>query len=454
VPITTPTPTPIPSVQAVAVGDIIPFGGYNWRVLDVQGNYALILTENVIEQRTYHFIWESVTWETSSIRQYLNGEFLNNFSQAERARIRETTVINNDNPWTFFYSTGHNIRAHGGNNTSDRIFLLSINEVLQYFGDSGMMTRGMDESIRINDWTQPPPPGIYPWGIQDQYGEKRIAYTAGGSVLWWWLRSPGMHSANAAVVGIDGDLTLNGGSVVLSDSGVRPALWLNIDSIFDSSPAPTPIPTQQPTVPAYITIQGQRYSTALTSLHLNDSNLTNNDIIPLRYMKNLTELTIAWTQITDISPLSGLVNLTRLFLIQNQISDITPLTGLVNLSELHLRNNQITNIIPLAELKNLSLLYSMENQISNITPLAGLENLTVLYLTRNQIIDISPLSGLVNLTILDLAFNQIVDITPLSGLVNLSLLNLTRNRISDISPLSNLMNQENIYTDGNPITNR
>jgi hypothetical protein len=29
------------------IGDIIPFGEYNWRVLDVQGDRALIITEDV-----------------------------------------------------------------------------------------------------------------------------------------------------------------------------------------------------------------------------------------------------------------------------------------------------------------------------------------------------------------------------------------------------------------------
>jgi hypothetical protein len=46
------------------IGDIIPFGEYNWRVLDVQGDKALIITEDVVELRPYHEQYVEVTWET------------------------------------------------------------------------------------------------------------------------------------------------------------------------------------------------------------------------------------------------------------------------------------------------------------------------------------------------------------------------------------------------------
>ena len=40
----------------VSVGDIIQFGPYDWRVLDVQGDTALIITDRVIAQRAFHEI--------------------------------------------------------------------------------------------------------------------------------------------------------------------------------------------------------------------------------------------------------------------------------------------------------------------------------------------------------------------------------------------------------------
>jgi len=38
------------------IGDVIPFGEYCWRVLDVQGDRALILAEDVVEKRTYNCV--------------------------------------------------------------------------------------------------------------------------------------------------------------------------------------------------------------------------------------------------------------------------------------------------------------------------------------------------------------------------------------------------------------
>jgi hypothetical protein len=63
------------------VGELIEFGGRDWRVLDVDGNHALILHETVIRNQPYHHKSEEVTWETSSLREWLNGEFLNSFNE-------------------------------------------------------------------------------------------------------------------------------------------------------------------------------------------------------------------------------------------------------------------------------------------------------------------------------------------------------------------------------------
>ena len=116
--------------QLPVAGQVIGFGGRIWRVLDVEGNYALLLHETVILNEPFHWYWVDATWDVSTSRQWLNNEFLNTFSEANRARIRETLVVTYDNPW--FGTTG-------GMDTTDKVFLLSIEEVLRYFGDSGML---------------------------------------------------------------------------------------------------------------------------------------------------------------------------------------------------------------------------------------------------------------------------------------------------------------------------
>ena len=195
-----------PPTQTVQVGDIIPFGGYDWRVLDVQANRAFIITENVIEQRAYHGNfddWEGITWEHSTLRSYLNNQFFNSFNAADRARIAETRIVNNDNPW---------FGIPGGNDTTDKIFLLSLEEVVRYFGDSGQLGNRLSADT---------------WFINDRYNTARIARNTYGN-QWWWLRSPGCCSNSAASVSTDGTFLVSGPGVYHVYGGVRPALWLEL----------------------------------------------------------------------------------------------------------------------------------------------------------------------------------------------------------------------------------
>ena len=185
--------TPTENLQSNIVisgdfGEIIEFGGVNWLVLDKRDGKALIISEAVICIDTpYNVNNADVTWETCTLREYLNDEFYNSFSEADKARIVETTIVNGDNPE---YGTP------GGNNTTDKIFLLSIAEANSYFADKSA----------------------------------RIAFTDEGEAVWWGLRSPGSNSSAAALVEGNGNVFDMGIAVYLSyeSGGVRPALWLSL----------------------------------------------------------------------------------------------------------------------------------------------------------------------------------------------------------------------------------
>jgi hypothetical protein len=199
------------TASSVSVGDVIPFGNYNWRVLDVQDGKALLLSETVIRQRMpYHTTYNNITWAQSSIRTRLNGSFYNSFSAEDRARILETNVVNNDHPW---YGT------RGGADTTDKIFLLSVEEVVRYFGDSGQL-------------------GSQPLGhrINDRFNAARIA-TNGTDADFWHLRTPGNIESNAVLVSTDGTIAMQGNAVHF-DRGIRPALWVNIDATGATPPPP------------------------------------------------------------------------------------------------------------------------------------------------------------------------------------------------------------------------
>ena len=127
-------------------------------------------------------------------------------------------------------------------------------------------------------------------------------------------------------------------------------------------------------IPDYITIGGEQFSTALTELDIGGMGLTDEDIVPLRHMVNLTHLWLENNQISSISPLAELTNLRGLYLSGNQISDISPLVDLTNLTGLGLADNQISDISPLAELTNLQRLNLLRNPISDWSPVAHMEH--------------------------------------------------------------------------------
>jgi len=188
------------------VGDIVQFGGYDWRVLVVLSGQALVISENVIDMRYYHRGRTNVTWSTSSIRIHLNNTFLNSFNEAERALIREASVRPSDNPW---YGT------RGGSEARDRIFLLTIDEVLWHFGGSGGLGTSAHERTSLSD----------------QFDSARVAYDIDGNARWWWLRSPGGAETMAAYVRANGAVDIFGRHVNETDmpgnhGGIRPAMWI------------------------------------------------------------------------------------------------------------------------------------------------------------------------------------------------------------------------------------
>jgi hypothetical protein len=158
-----------------SVGDIVTFGNYTWYVINKTDCGCTLLCEDPIGNRAYNDKWEAITWESCTLRSWLNNDFYNEFSDEEKAMIVKTKNKNSDNSE---YGTD------GGNDTEDYIYLLSLDEAGQ-----------LSENIRSI-----------------------------GS--WWWLRSSGYcQSLAAAGVFSDGSLSTDGWFVT-HEYGVRPALNL------------------------------------------------------------------------------------------------------------------------------------------------------------------------------------------------------------------------------------
>ena len=177
--------------------DYFKYEPIKWRVLQSENGEAFLLSDVILDKQLYNENDKYVTWEKSSLRAWLNKKFINRaFIDEEREKINITEIINQDNP---VYGT------EGGNNTFDKIFLLSLSEVSEQ--QDGEKYGFLDDEIRA-------------------CGKSDFSKT--GS--WWWLRSPGYDSGYAAGVYDYGWVYRYGHDVGSSGDGVRPALHLNLSS--------------------------------------------------------------------------------------------------------------------------------------------------------------------------------------------------------------------------------
>ena len=203
-------------IKNAKVGDIVYFGTYEqdnktsngkenieWLVLAKEKNRVLVISDKALDYQKYNSSETSVTWETCTLRKWLNNDFINAaFSAEERAKIPTVTVSADKNP-------EHD--TDPGNATKDRVFLLSFVEAEKYFtSDGARMCVPTEYAIPNGAWTSD-------------------SYTKGGkATCWWWLRSPGDGQTHAAGVKNSGDISESGGYVNYYFA-VRPAMWITID---------------------------------------------------------------------------------------------------------------------------------------------------------------------------------------------------------------------------------
>lgn len=161
-----------------------------WEVLDVQDGKALILSKYFLTHGAFHDKWGLVTWEGSSLRRYLNTEFLAEaFSDDEKYNIVTSLVKAHENPMC---------NTEPGMDTKDKVFLLSVVEVEKYF-PAPMERKCFDAQA-------------------DKNGRQQVG--------WWWLRTPGFNEANAATVCEDGTFSYSYTREV--KGGIRPAMWITL----------------------------------------------------------------------------------------------------------------------------------------------------------------------------------------------------------------------------------
>ncbi|MBR4986149.1 MAG: hypothetical protein IKY83_10475, partial [Proteobacteria bacterium] len=224
----------------LGLGNTITFGSYyqsnntskeaiTWKVMDVDTTQCrvLLISDKVLEKRYYIGAGESkkdVTWKDCDIRSWLNGyganenrahndytknSFLSTaFTSDEQKHILSVELENANNPT---HGTS------GGDKTTDRIFILSYNEVEKYYKNNA--ARKCTITAYAKNTGEKDTSGYCPCHIYCSYCNEFNS---------WWLRTPGDSEDKAMFINAkDGDYYNNKGGFPVCNGtpGVRPALW-------------------------------------------------------------------------------------------------------------------------------------------------------------------------------------------------------------------------------------
>lgn len=206
----------------IQIGGLYTFGHYEqdddpsngpepieWIVLDKRDDGSLVLLSKcALDAKPYNAEYVSVTWETCTLRAWLNGDFYDAaFSAEEQAKILPVTLENENNP-----KSG----APGGKDTKDKVWLLSVNEVTDVYSTEKVYSCFIDDASRICAPTQ--------------YAVAQGELTSGDynfverDACWWWLRTSGNGSWHALYVDYDGYIDSYGDDVIDDLTGVRPVV--------------------------------------------------------------------------------------------------------------------------------------------------------------------------------------------------------------------------------------
>ena len=197
----------------IEVGDTVFLGSYEqdnntsngkedieWIVLAKERNKALVISKYALDIQEYHVSNRGITWETCSLREWLNDDFFNTAFSADEQEIIATSIVSDDKNPEF--------DTIPSNTTQDKIYLLSIAEAEGYFASSNERQCEATAYGKTNTT----------FSITDETGN-----------CMWWLRSPGRYYQSSAAYVYCGGGVIYDGADCLYPMGVRPAMQIILD---------------------------------------------------------------------------------------------------------------------------------------------------------------------------------------------------------------------------------
>lgn len=212
---------------AAQPGKYITFGHYpqtsegkdktpiEWLILERDGLNALVVSKYGLDAQPYNISYTDVTWEKCSLRTWLNDTFYNKaFNADAQAAILTTNVDNSKNQGNSEYST------NGGNNTMDKVFLLSYAEANRYFD-----IESWNDAALIEPTAYAIAQGAEIYDDDDDDDDDDDV-----NRVDWWLRSPGYSQNVATIVDCGGASLVD--FVNDTQTSVRPAMWVNLEALI------------------------------------------------------------------------------------------------------------------------------------------------------------------------------------------------------------------------------
>ena len=174
--------------------------GIEWEIVYIDGEKALLLSKKCLDAYPYNKVKIKTTWHFSDLRKWLNNEFFNSaFSMNEQLAIVNSIVLTSKNPRS---------NVTSGSDTSDKVFVLSNEEIIKYNLENKKVCQATKHAI-----------------------SKGVFCGSESTDAFWWLRTPGYTSESAMYVTNTGRLDELGYAVTASNKGIRPALWVDLNKL-------------------------------------------------------------------------------------------------------------------------------------------------------------------------------------------------------------------------------
>ena len=193
-------------ISNVSVGDTLTLGHYEqdnnsgneaesitWKVLKVEKDKALLISEYCLDNTNYHNVWNETAWTewaNCSLRTWLNTTFYDlAFSNSEKKIIKNNLTESNAN---------------------DKVFILNISEAMSLFNSNSDRQARSTKYLKSKNY----------WFASEDAG----GYAA------WWLRNAGELFSGTSTAAVDGDGSIwdYGYTPSADDVAVRPAMWISI----------------------------------------------------------------------------------------------------------------------------------------------------------------------------------------------------------------------------------